>query len=123
MLKLSYAMIAFAASFSEKKGGLYRRKFFLGAAIISLSGSLAGCQPKPQPTCYEKPAIKDTIKETCYKATRDTTTEKKKSDTLKRKEQKQNSNLNKQNSTNTQQQNQNSKPPKPVCYGAVGNRK
>jgi hypothetical protein len=115
LLTLSYAVITFAASCSKKKGKLYRLKFFLGAAIISLGTTLTGCQPKPKPTCYEKPAIKDTIKETCYKAVPDTTSEKKKSDTLKNKKQNQNSNTSKQNSTNNQNNNQQL----PSCYAPV----
>lgn len=123
LLTLSYAVIAFAESFSKKRGELYRLKFFLGIAVVSLSSTISGCHPKSKTTCYEKAAIKDTIQETCYKAVLDTTIEKKKSDTLKKKVRKQNSNTIKKNSTNTQQLNQDSIPPKPVCYGAVGNQK
>jgi len=117
LLTLSYAVIAFVASFSQKKGRLHNLKFFLGAAVISLGTTLTGCQPKPQPTCYEKPAIKDTIKETCYKAVPDAIPEKKKSDSIKNKSQDKNSEIDKQNSTNTKQKNQINT--LPSCYAPV----
>ena len=120
LLTLSYAVIAFAESFSKKRGELYRLKFFLGAAIISLGTSLTGCQPKPQPTCYEKPAINDTIKETCYKAVPDTAPEKKKNDSLNKKGLKEKPKLNGQlKSTESLQQNQNNNQQRPSCYAPV----